>query len=429
MTEMHMCLNNLTDSATFLSLFPSSNDYEFTAKKVFRCKKRHMCCDELMVHDGFDYARKKGFGKVKVGKQCCKKCSKQHHEDKSFWKDLLSKWQELTTSLVLTLRDSHVAWDVISKIMTFLIPCSKTKAISLFNARIDQFEYPQDNFVIVNYDEQHPKSGRTQKYRLTLLNYKTGIPIAEGLFDDKNDDTIKDFLTKSLDTTKEIVIITDCDRRYPAIFKELWGSKVIHQKCLLHLNKLIVKDFGSVTSINDEYSLYLLLNIFYNRRKELKYLEKLLKKQSKLTNKDNKKGWIEQKLSDFREYVKSLEHERRRNGKNLSQRPLWKAEDNLDQLLRQQQFFPKKVVARLHMIKKNWKYFTAFYSVEGCPATNNAIENYFSTSLKTHRKKQLRSDQGLVNHMKLAALKRVEGFNKTGRTFLQIFSLIRLLVT
>ena len=30
-----------------------------------------------------------------------------------------------------------------------------------------------------NYDEQHPKRGRTQKFRLTLLNYETKIPIAE----------------------------------------------------------------------------------------------------------------------------------------------------------------------------------------------------------------------------------------------------------
>ena len=42
------------------------------------------------------------------------------------------------------------------------------------------------------------------------------------------------------------------------------------------------------------------------------------------------------------------------------------------------------------MIEKNWKYLTAFYFVEGAPATNNLLENYYSTSLKTHRKKQLR---------------------------------------
>jgi len=58
------------------------------------------------------------------------------------------------------------------------------------------------------------------------------------------------------------------------------------------------------------------------------------------------------------------------------------------------------------MIEKNWKYLTAFYFVEGAPATNNPIENYYSTSLKTHRKKQLRTDRGINNQLKLSAMKR-----------------------
>ena len=151
----------------------------------------------------------------------------------------------------------------------------------LFNNKIEQFEYPQDNYLIVNYDEQHPKKGRAQKFRLTLLNYETKVPIAEGLFDNKDEETIKKFLREHLDTEKELVIITDCDRRYPKIFKDLWGNKLIHQKCLLHLNKLVVKDFGKTKSLVNEYNKYLVLNIFYNRRKELKFLEKLLKKKDK----------------------------------------------------------------------------------------------------------------------------------------------------
>lgn len=44
-----------------------------------------------MVHNGCDYVRKKGFGKTKIGKQICQECNNQHHEDKSFWKNLISK--------------------------------------------------------------------------------------------------------------------------------------------------------------------------------------------------------------------------------------------------------------------------------------------------------------------------------------------------
>jgi coenzyme F420-reducing hydrogenase gamma subunit len=93
----------------------------------------------------------------------------------------------------------------------------------------------------------------------------------------------------------------------------------------------------------------------------------------------------------------------------------------------QKLLLPKKARERLKMIKKNWNYFTAFYHIKGCPATNNKIENYYSTSLKTHRKKQLRTDKGIINHMKLSALKRTEDFSKPKKTLLEIYGLIKLI--
>jgi hypothetical protein len=432
MTEIHLNLNNLFDSEMLQSIFPVSNQYKFTAKKIFRLKYRIVChCGNTMVHNGYDYAKKKGFGKVKIGKQRCQKCNSEHHEDKSFWKELLSKWKETITSLVLILRTSDVAWDTISKIMNYIIPCSKDKARYLFNERIEQFNYPQDNYLIVNYDEQHPKRGRTQKFRLTLLNYETGVPIAEDLFDNKDEETIEAFLREHLYADKELVIIVDCDRRYPNIFKKIWGNKVIVQKCLLHLNKLVVKDFGNNTTLLNEYNKYLILNIFYNRKKELKFLENLLKKQDKKNFESNKaKGdWLKKAKRKFRDYLKKLENARRREGKNLTQRKLFKAKELFEELWKQKMLLPPKARGRLEMIKKNWNYFTAFYHIKGCPATNNKIENYYSTWLKTHRKKQLRTDKGIINHMKLSALKRVEDFSEPKKTLLEIYGLFKLITS
>ena len=432
MTEIHLNLNNFLDFEAILGIFPESNLYEFTSKKIFRRKKHIICdCGYQMTHNGFNFVRKKGFGKAKVGKQKCPKCGNTHTENKGFWKNLLSKWVETTTTLILALRDSDVSWFSISTIMNYIVPCSKDKARYLFNNKIEQFNYPQDNYLIVNYDEQHPKRGRTQKFRLTLLNYETKIPIAEGLFDNKNEETIESFLREHLDTEKELVIITDCDRRYPKIFKKIFGNKIVHQKCLMHLNKLVVKDFGKNTTLLNEYNKYLILNIFYNRQKELKFLERLIKKQSKkrFETAREKREWIKKMKHKFREYLKKLENTRRRKGKNLTQRKLFKSKEIFEKLLEQKNFFPKKARARLKMIKKNWEYFTAFYHIKECPATNNAIENYYSTSLKTHRKKQLRTDRGLNNHMKLAALKRVDGFSKPKKTLLEIYGLIKLITS
>jgi len=430
MTQIYLNLNNFLDFKALLGIFPESNQYEFTSKKIFRRKRYLTCsCGCQMTYNGFNFVRKKGFGKAKIGKQKCLKCGNIHTEDKRFWKNLLSMWVETTTSLILSLRDSDVSWTKISTTMDFIIPCSKDKARYLFNDRVEQFEYPQDNFLIVNYDEQHPKRGRTQKYRLTLLNYKTGVPIAEGLFENKNEETIETFLREHLDTEKELVIVTDCDRRYPKIFKRIWGNKVVHQKCLFHLNKLVVKDFGRNTTLLNEYNKYLILNVFYNRKKELKFLEKLLKKLDKKSFKSSKANaeWVKKAKQKFRDYVKDLENARRRKGRNLTQRKLFKAKEIFEELWKQRQLLPKKARDRLKMIKENWNYFTAFYHIKDCPATNNAIENYYSTSLKTHRKKQLRTDRGIINHMKLSALKRIEGFSKPKKTLLEIYGLIKLI--
>ena len=423
MTKIHLTFNNFSDFKTLFSLFPKSNDFIFTENKVFKSIKPVFCsCGTKMVNNGFDFIRKKGFGKVKVGKKICQCCKKQHHEEKSFFKNLLSKWLENISKIATVMRDNDVSWQGASNIMNFIMPCSKDKIKYLFDKDIEQFEYEQENFLIVNYDEQHPKKGRIQKFRLTLLNYETRNVIADELFDNKDAQTIELFLRNNLDTTKKLVIITDCDGSYPKIFRDIWGKNLVHQKCLLHLNKLIAKEFGQKPTLQNMYNKYLLLNIFYNRERELKYLERLLLKKS-----DKYFDWKSERKVFYR-FVRKGEKRRRRKGENLIQRKLWKAKELFELYLNQIQLFPKKAQKRLLMIKNNWKYFTAFYKIKNCPATNNAIENFYSTSLKTHRKKQFRTDYGIINQMKIAAKKRKECLHEPKQTFLQLFSLIKLLV-
>ncbi len=141
---------------------------------------------------------------------------------------------------------------------------------------MENVEIPQlKDVYIVHYDEQFPKEGRCQKFRLTLLDAKTKQPIAEGLFEEKDPETIKQFLRMNLDTSKPIYIVTDFGTSYPKILKEVFGKNLLHQYCLLHLNKLIVNDFPKKTTIAQELLKYRLLNIFYNREKEIEMLRKL----------------------------------------------------------------------------------------------------------------------------------------------------------
>jgi hypothetical protein len=70
--------------------------------------------------------------------------------------------------------------------------------------------------------------------------------------------------------------------------------------------------------------------------------------------------------------------------------------------------------------KELWPSLTAFYFLDNAPATNNSVENYYSTSLKTHRKKQL-EEPGLEDQMKLSALKRGGIFGRPEKTLLDAF--------
>ncbi len=116
-----------------------------------------------------------------------------------------------------------------------------------------------------------------------------------------------------------------------------------------------------------------------------------------------------------------MELERRRNDENLELNSLEKSENNFNELLNEMNSFDIEVQKRLKMIKKHWMNLTLFHAIPGLPATNNAIENYYSTSLKTHRKKQFRTDTGIINQLKLSAMKRAGIFNEPKPTLLELF--------
>ena len=105
MTDIHYNLNNFLQADLFSRIFPVSNEFEFTAKGVFRRKDCRQCSHgHAMAHNGYDYARKHGLGKVRIGKQRCMICGEEYHEDKGFWKNLLSRWNEAITKMILVLR-------------------------------------------------------------------------------------------------------------------------------------------------------------------------------------------------------------------------------------------------------------------------------------------------------------------------------------
>ena len=110
--------------------------------------------------------------------------------------------------------------------MNFIYPRDKDTIRNLIQSAIEQLNVPAgQNIQFVHYDEQHPKAGRNQKYRLTFMDSISIQVIADELFDSKDADAIEDFLWRNLDTHKPVFIITDLYRGYSEIFNRVFGNK------------------------------------------------------------------------------------------------------------------------------------------------------------------------------------------------------------
>ncbi len=430
MVTIASTLNNFSEIPIFLNIFSGfGNEFEYTENKIFRRKNPPQCpvCGTNMVRNGFNKYTKKCLGAIKIGKYICKQCDKPLEEERSAWEKIKTEFFNQLRRIYQQLRANHVSYKGIHDIISLIFPQSKSTIFREFNKAMEDVEIPSlENVLIVYYDEQFPKEGRCQKFRLTILDAKTKRPLADELFDDKSPEAIKQFLISKFDTSKPVFIVTDFGTSYPKVLKEVFGDNLIHQYCLLHLNKLIVKDFPKKTTIAQELLKYRLLNIFYNREKEIEMLSKLELEEREILliqNKEAYKSWIKKVKDDFYKFVHELELLRRRNCENLEINSLDKAENNFNELMNQISSFNEQIQKRLKMIKKHWTNLTVFHYIPGAPATNNAIENYYSTSLKTHRKKQFRTDKGILNQIKLSSMSRAGMFNEPKTTLFELFTL------
>lgn len=419
METIHTTLKNFSVFSEIFDLFSHAKGYIYTKKGIIRSIQKPNCphCGQQCCRNGWDPITRKNLLTLKIGRFRCPKCGHEIKKDLSLFTKILDEWYTTLSNFFLRLTDRDVALRIISELMEFLAPMSKDTVLRRICFALKQLVIPEikTKYQVVHYDEQHPKKGRYQHYRLTLIDSITGKVIADELYDDKESHTVKLFLSKHLDTSKELIIVTDGCPWYPELFKDLWGNKVKHQMCILHLNKLICDDCGKLPSIREMYDTYLLLNIFYNREKELEFLQVLLADE-KQNSSDNK--WLKKARKRFNIFVRSLEKMRRREKVNHELRSYDQAKSNFNKLVKEKDLLPKPLQKRLKYISQFWKPFTLFYDVD-CPHTNNIIENYFSTSLKTHRKKQFRTKEGLKRKMKLSAYKRNVGFERPKITFFE----------
>jgi hypothetical protein len=404
-----------------LSDFPY--DYFFDATEVLRRWPSPICphCGEPMAKNGFNKYGHEGIGFIKIGRWICKPCHCSLEEDRTLWENMMDEFDRALTYITVVLQKHNVSWKGISDVVSVIYPRSHETTRNMFNKAIDWCEVPViEDYIIVHYDEQFPKEGRTQKYRLSLMEGTKKQIIAEGLFDDKSPETIKKFFKDNIDTSKPVYIITDFGSSYPGVFDEVFINGYSHQYCLFHLNKLIVKDFPRKCTIKEEHWKYEMLNIFYDRSRELKFLDKLLDQEKQMKKKSTYDEWLKTKIRKFRKFVHQLENERRRKKNNHIMRNSRGAAIMFNKLGDKYDQLPKYCQTRLHMISKHWKNLNMFYLFKDAPATNNRLENYYSTSLKTDKKRKYRTDEGIERKIKLSQLCRADLIGYNGPSLIKI---------
>lgn len=407
-----------------------SNEYEFTAGGVFRRINSPACpcCGEQMSHNGYNKYSILDLANIKLGKYLCKnkKCGMSLQEKNKFLEKMKFEFGRIITGLYQVLRNHDVSFEGVSEVMDYIIPKSKDTISRDFTDSVASAKLPEDSPIrIVHYDEQYPKMGRSQKYRLTMLNGESHNVIAEELSDNKTQEAIKQFFGKNLKDVIEkstpIFIVTDLGNGYAELIKDVFKGNAIHQYCLFHLNQIIATEFSKQAPMKDELVKYMLFNIFYDREEELNYLRKVVEEEASVNFKDEKeeKEWRKRAKIRFSGFLYEQELKRRRAHKNLRLRTYYESHVIMLNLLDNANKFSIIVQKRLEKIQKGWIQFTAFQRIDDAPATNNAIENYYSTSLKGQNKKQLRTNSGINTHMKLSAMKRFDMIGKPKITFLE----------
>ncbi len=215
MVTLNCTLKNFSQQDVLLStLGKYTNEFEYTTTGIFRRTVPPSCsrCDSQTTHNGYNTYTKKGLGSVNIGKSLCPICKESLEEDRSFWEDLKKDFFGVMDQVYQRMRALGISYQGISSILELIFPQGKDTIYRAFNDTVDSTEIPQvEDIQIVHYDEQHPKKGRTQKYRLTLLDGVSTKVIAEELLDKKDPETIKGFLGRHLDPNKRTFIVTDLD--------------------------------------------------------------------------------------------------------------------------------------------------------------------------------------------------------------------------
>lgn len=409
MVNLQVSLKSFSYTPILKQVFNSyEEEYEFTPKQVLRKKKPPKCpqCNTKMVYNGYNEYRNKE-ATVKIGRYQCPNCDHLLEEKKEFWQELSEQIENKIQEVVQNLRSEGVSLRGIKNHLQQVIPIQISKDTIQKLTKTSTEPKKQDSKVLY-YDEQQVKIERQKMYRLTLMNQNKVI--SDKIVKKKDRKTIKKFLTRNIDSDQSVYLVTDGDPKYPKLFSNHF-NKVKHQLCLFHLNKRISNDYPKKASMKQLLENYKLLNIFYNREREIKVLEELVEKEEKARDEPGYGKWLKTKRREFHKFLHKKKLERKR-GNGLQRRSPRKAKQILEDL----RGHSDKVDEWIRKILNKWEYYTAYNGCKSLPSTNNRLEGYYSHTLTGGDKKQFRTVEGLQNYL------RCNTVSKTSSTLFEVFT-------
>jgi transposase-like protein len=409
--------------------------YEYSESGILHYYTNPMCpkCGQSMNQNGYNYITKRHIGSIKVGKYLCSNCKTIVHTDINFWSEQISQIKRTMCELLMCLKNGGNSYRRMGLISQFILPFKKSSLYEQFSKIIEEIDFspsvPHGKIAILNFDEEYIKISGKWKYRLTLLNNETKIPIAEKVVKKLTNKNIRDFIKSSFNPEQydKVFVVTDLKPGYKEIFISLFGDKLIHQYCLFHLYQLICKEFPKNSSLSELLQQYKLMNIFYDYELEVQQIEKMVQEEKNLGDMEVKelRTWTRMKKDEIFDYFSSF----RDSNSNKLREPI-EAYYKMLEVYEEYDDMPINIQKRIDMIDESILNFLAYRSIPGAPATNNAIEGYFSTTTNPILKRQMKTEKGAENMIKSQAIERsmIYMIKKGIKMFIPQNSLIELII-
>ena len=252
---------------------------------------------------------------------------------------------------------------------------------------------------------------------MTIIDNKNNLIINNELIykDDFNQNTIQDFLERSLKDLEVKSITTDGNNSYPNIIDALGA---IHHRCVFHIMKNLMDDIKKdirrlekrIDTINSTKD---------NNKAKLKELDKLDKGKKGKPSKEDKewKKHIKEKKK-LRSENSKLTTERSNKRKELRQFITFKRRVSLifkskkektainryNKLLNDKRI-PKKIKKFLEKIEEILPNLINHIENDDIPSTNNKVEEFYKITLPKSKKRIYRTIKGIKRRMILSQLR------------------------